>query len=198
MQPTTLCNLDCVYCYLPDRRSQKLMPVVVAERVAHSIVEQDSPHSVATVWHGGEPATAPLAHFRALLVPFESLRQVDAIVHHVQTNATLISSQRCDLIDEYGTAAAGLVRDRATSVASSSISLMKESDVTVLEALLDDPEQALLLLDLEISQPSTHPDRVGVNRFGNGPFSNCDNWTRFGNNYGGTVHGTAHAGAQRR
>ncbi|MBX7268664.1 hypothetical protein KIF24_23340 [Micromonospora sp. Llam7] len=30
LQPTSFCNLDCTYCYLPDRRSRRLMSVPVA------------------------------------------------------------------------------------------------------------------------------------------------------------------------
>ncbi len=37
MQPTTLCNLDCAYCYLPLRASDNRMPVAVAEAVAASV-----------------------------------------------------------------------------------------------------------------------------------------------------------------
>lgn len=55
--------------------------------------------------------------------------------------------------------------------------------MTVLEILTQDPVQALALLDLELPQlEPAEPNRVGVNRFGNGPFSNWDNWSRFGNN----------------
>ncbi len=32
MQPTTLCNLDCSYCYLPFRAADKRMPVTVPRR----------------------------------------------------------------------------------------------------------------------------------------------------------------------
>src|ERR687886_789331 len=37
MQPTTLCNLDCSYCYLPFRGLDRKMPVAVAEAVAASV-----------------------------------------------------------------------------------------------------------------------------------------------------------------
>ena len=30
MQPTTLCNLDCAYCYLPFRAADRIMPAAVA------------------------------------------------------------------------------------------------------------------------------------------------------------------------
>ena len=44
LQPTSFCNLDCSYCYLPDRRSRRLMSVPVANACAGSIEQQGSVH----------------------------------------------------------------------------------------------------------------------------------------------------------
>jgi len=70
MQPTTLCNLDCRYCYLPLRAHDRRMPVEVAGAVAASVNEYAQvvpPISVA--WHGGNPL-----HTTG---EFESARRVD-------------------------------------------------------------------------------------------------------------------------
>jgi uncharacterized protein len=92
-QPTTFCNLDCTYCYLPDRRSRRLMSVPVATACARSIEWQDGSHPVSVVWHGGEPT----ATFGELLAPFEHLRRTGQVRHEIQTNATLINQRWCDL-----------------------------------------------------------------------------------------------------
>ena len=102
LQPTTLCNLNCAYCYLPDRTRQRLMPPPVAQACAASVVDQASPYRVDVVWHGGEPTATPIRHFRTLLEPFEALRQSGAIRHGIQTNATLINDAWCELFVEYG------------------------------------------------------------------------------------------------
>jgi uncharacterized protein len=102
VQPTTLCNLDCAYCYLPDRRQQKLMSPRVAQRLAASIAEQDSDRPVEVVWHAGEPLATPLSHMRALLAPFEDLRRAGRVEHGVQTNATLITTPWIELLTEHG------------------------------------------------------------------------------------------------
>src|SRR5689334_2157740 len=56
MQPTTLCNLDCAYCYLPHRAADRRMPVAVARAVADEVNAWDEP--VDVIWHGGEPLAA--------------------------------------------------------------------------------------------------------------------------------------------
>jgi uncharacterized protein len=58
MQPTTLCNLDCVYCYLPFRAADRRMPVSVAEAVAVSVNPWAAAGRFSVVWHGGEPLAA--------------------------------------------------------------------------------------------------------------------------------------------
>ncbi|RSM55053.1 radical SAM protein [Actinoplanes sp. ATCC 53533] len=101
VQPATLCNLDCDYCYLPGRHRQTLMPVKVTERLANSLAAQPADLPIEVVWHGGEPLTTPLAHMRSLLTPFEPLRTAGRVRHGVQTNATLITPGWVDLLREY-------------------------------------------------------------------------------------------------
>ncbi|ADL44780.1 MULTISPECIES: cyclophane-forming radical SAM peptide maturase AmcB [Micromonospora] len=102
VQPTSFCNLDCTYCYLPDRRSLRLMSGAVAQACAESIAQQNSGHPVSVVWHGGEPTATPIGLFRDLLAPFEELRRAGLVCHEIQTNATLINRQWCELFTTYG------------------------------------------------------------------------------------------------
>jgi Arylsulfatase regulator (Fe-S oxidoreductase) len=96
MQPTTLCNLDCVYCYLPARAVDRRMPVAVAEAVAAPANEWARQGRFSVVWHGGEPLAAGRAHLGALLAPFD-----ESVEHHVQTNATLIDDAWCEFFAEH-------------------------------------------------------------------------------------------------
>jgi uncharacterized protein len=91
MQPTTLCNLDCTYCYLPFRSADKRMPVAVAAAVAAAVNPWSRTGRFSVVWHGGEPLAAGRDHFASLLSPFDP-----AVEHHVQTNATLIDDAWCE------------------------------------------------------------------------------------------------------
>ncbi|HKT02386.1 MAG TPA: cyclophane-forming radical SAM peptide maturase AmcB [Rugosimonospora sp.] len=91
MQPTTLCNLDCAYCYLPQRAVDRRMAPEVARATARTVngwARQVERFSV--VWHGGEPLAAGPDHLAALMAPFEGVE------HHVQTNATLIDDAWCE------------------------------------------------------------------------------------------------------
>ncbi|MER7506508.1 cyclophane-forming radical SAM peptide maturase AmcB [Nonomuraea pusilla] len=96
MQPTTLCNLDCSYCYLPNRKVSRRMSVEVATAVAAGVREWSRKHPVAVVWHGGEPLAVGPAYFRSLLEPFGP-GETHPVVHAVQTNATLIDEAWCEV-----------------------------------------------------------------------------------------------------
>jgi uncharacterized protein len=96
MQPTTLCNLDCAYCYLPFRAEDRRMPLAIAERTAESVnawAAGDGRFSV--VWHGGEPMAAGRSALAALMAPFQGVE------HHIQTNATLIDDAWCEFFIEH-------------------------------------------------------------------------------------------------
>ena len=42
LQPTSLCNLDCTYCYLPARKLKRDMSPAVAEAIASGIPDAAS------------------------------------------------------------------------------------------------------------------------------------------------------------
>jgi sulfatase maturation enzyme AslB (radical SAM superfamily) len=96
MQPTTLCNLDCSYCYLPFRAADQRMPVAVASAVASSIDTFARNGRFSVVWHGGEPLATGRDRLGALLEPFGP-----TVEHHVQTNATLIDDEWCEFFAEH-------------------------------------------------------------------------------------------------
>ncbi len=98
LQPTTRCNLDCSYCYLPFAENRR-MAVAIAEKVAADLHELAVPATI--IWHGGEPLATGRAHFEALVCLFEELRARQQIEHVIQTNATLIDDDWCELFRAY-------------------------------------------------------------------------------------------------
>lgn len=98
MQPTTLCNLDCAYCYLPQRRESLRMPPVVAGKVAAAVREWVRARPVEICWHGGEPLAAGREHLGRLMDCFTGT----GVTHSVQTNATLVDRAWCEFLAERG------------------------------------------------------------------------------------------------
>jgi uncharacterized protein len=100
LQPTAACNLNCTYCYLPDRKRRDWMAPDVALAVAKSVEEIQGP--VTLVWHGGEPLATGITRYRKLLEPFTGQRKNGKLRHSIQTNATLLSDEWCGLLREEG------------------------------------------------------------------------------------------------
>lgn len=103
VQPTPFCNLDCSYCYLPDRGSRRRMaPATLArifERVSESPLAR-KPYTV--VWHAGEPLVLPPAWYEeAFAVAARHGRPGLAVTHSFQTNATLLDDAWCDLFRRF-------------------------------------------------------------------------------------------------
>lgn len=98
-QPTTRCNLNCKYCYLPDRNTNLLMSLDVAKNLASNLA--DFEHNITLAWHAGEPLVIGVEYAEQLLSCFEELRKQGRIRHNLQTNATLINDKWCELFKRY-------------------------------------------------------------------------------------------------
>lgn len=98
MQPTTFCNINCSYCYLSGRDKANRMAPSVPERIAAWLENHDRP--VEVIWHGGEPMSSGLKHFKQLLEPLEASRKSSRLRYVIQTNATLINEEWCELFKE--------------------------------------------------------------------------------------------------
>ena len=107
IQPTPFCNLDCDYCYLPDRQlkdrlSLDLLDPIFKNLFQSNLIDQE----FTVVWHAGEPLTMPIAFYEAAFQKINQLNQnlnknPCQISHSFQTNGTLINQAWCDLINKY-------------------------------------------------------------------------------------------------
>lgn len=98
LQPTSLCNLDCAYCYLPGRKSKNEMSLPVARAIAEGInLDWVKLAPLELVWHGGEPLAIGPTLFEDLLRPFAPLQSSGLVRHVIQTNVTLITDEWCEL-----------------------------------------------------------------------------------------------------
>jgi len=107
IQPTPYCNLDCDYCYLPDRGERSRLAVELVDTILERVLE--SPYvggDFTVLWHAGEPLAMPIAFYdeatrriRAAEQRFnEEREQPLRILQNIQTNATLIDQKWCDCL----------------------------------------------------------------------------------------------------
>jgi uncharacterized protein len=104
LQSTGFCNMDCTYCYLPDRaNSRQTMNLSTVADVARLIFTRHLlKHDLDIVWHAGEPLTLKPDYYRQAIRIIEAVRPPDIAVHYgVQTNGTLINDAWVDLFEEH-------------------------------------------------------------------------------------------------
>lgn len=102
LQATPYCNLDCSYCYLPDKTIRKRLSMAVIESAVRNIQKSGIiKNEFSVVWHAGEPLAAGIKFYRdAHAVIRKELPPEITVKHCLQTNGTLIDKDWCDLFKE--------------------------------------------------------------------------------------------------
>jgi uncharacterized protein len=104
VQPTPFCNIDCRYCYLPDRADKS----VVADATLRNLFTQVfatgwAGDELSVVWHAGEPTVLPADWYRRAFGLIDELRPPNLKVSHsFQTNGTLIDDAWCRFFADEG------------------------------------------------------------------------------------------------
>ncbi|MEM1252773.1 MAG: cyclophane-forming radical SAM/SPASM peptide maturase GrrM/OscB [Cyanobacteria bacterium P01_H01_bin.21] len=107
IQPTSFCNLNCDYCYLPDRHLKLEFSLNIIEPLFNKLFKSNLINKGLTVvWHAGEPLTVPVKFYEQAFNQIGSLNGQlnDGLVeirHGIQTNGTLINQNWCDLFKRY-------------------------------------------------------------------------------------------------
>jgi len=103
IQPTPFCNLDCSYCYLPDRANRTRMPLATLERTFAWVLESGLVRrSYTIVWHAGEPLVLPTTFYEDAFATAARFASPDGqAIHSFQTNGTLIDDRWCALFQRH-------------------------------------------------------------------------------------------------
>ena len=105
VQGTPFCNLDCDYCYLPDRGDRTRLSGAVLDAALDRVLESPYVNGPFTLlWHAGEPLALPPRFYNDATARIEAAlarhpaRAGLAIQQCVQTNATTINQAWCDCL----------------------------------------------------------------------------------------------------
>lgn len=101
-QSTSFCNLDCKYCYLPDRALKSKIDIGIIEKTLNNIVESGIiKDEFSVVWHAGEPMVIGIDFYRKVNQIIKRIIPKNIKVNqHIQTNATLINDDWCHFFKE--------------------------------------------------------------------------------------------------
>ena len=101
VQATPFCNINCKYCYLPDRDTTERMSSAKLSEVFKFLFEEPdllSPQ-LKVLWHAGEPLAVPIDFYREALAIQQRLCPPEIrITNSLQTNATLLNGDWCEFL----------------------------------------------------------------------------------------------------
>jgi uncharacterized protein len=103
VQPTPFCNINCSYCYLPQRNVTTVMQQSTVTHLFKKIFASGwTRQGLTVIWHAGEPLVVPIAFYEEAFQAIEALRPSELQVRHsIQTNGMLITREWCELFKKW-------------------------------------------------------------------------------------------------
>lgn len=100
IQPTPFCNIDCRYCYLPNRSSKAVVEHSTLANLFGQVFQSGWARDRLTViWHAGEPMVMPIGFYRDAFDLVAQLKPAElSLTHAFQTNGTLIDDAWCEFL----------------------------------------------------------------------------------------------------
>jgi uncharacterized protein len=103
LQPSPFCNINCDYCYLPNRSSKKRMPLEIVAAIIEKAFAADLVSGPLTViWHAGEPLAVPISYYQEAFREIRRTAPAQAVIRHcMQSNGTLLNEAWCQFIRDH-------------------------------------------------------------------------------------------------
>ena len=100
VQPTPFCNINCRYCYLPDRNNKSQMTQNTVAALFEKVFSSGwVGEGLTVIWHAGEPLVLPISFYDAAFATIEALRPRNLqLQHSIQTNGMLITAAWCEFL----------------------------------------------------------------------------------------------------
>ena len=102
VQSTPFCNLDCKYCYLPDRANTSRMPLFILEKTMQRLLSDSLiKEELTIVWHAGEPLVPGIKYYEDCIELIKKMKPSNTKINFsIQTNGVLISHEWCNFFKE--------------------------------------------------------------------------------------------------
>lgn len=103
LQPTPFCNINCSYCYLPNKNVKERMSTSTFTKILDRLVESSYVgDKISCVWHAGEPLALPLSYYTEIFKQIELYPTVhEKVTHSIQTNGMLINAAWCQFFQQH-------------------------------------------------------------------------------------------------
>jgi uncharacterized protein len=103
LQGTPFCNIDCTYCYLPDRLDTSKMNLdIVRHTISNLVKEKVIRDDFTVLWHAGEPLVLPMAHYEEAIQIIRAAVPLDfKIKFAIQTNGMLLTDSWCQFFAKH-------------------------------------------------------------------------------------------------
>lgn len=104
LQATPFCNIDCSYCYLPNRTSTQRMTEATLKQTFECVFNSPFLSDGLTIlWHAGEPLVPGVAYYeRAFEILQQRIPPGLAVAHNIQTNGILLDQRWVDFFKQNG------------------------------------------------------------------------------------------------
>src|ERR1700724_2540107 len=103
LQATSFCNLDCSYCYLPNRHLADTLSLETFKLILERFVSsKHCQESFTVVWHAGEPLAVPKIFYTCSSSILKSTMETypaKGWSQAVVTNGTLLDEEWCTLFN---------------------------------------------------------------------------------------------------